>query len=292
MSAFGYSYLRINPAHVLATAWADISDGSERELPVQFETWEHSVDLHLMRRMRIDMAGVAADLALDLDTLVLDLVVNVGYGGPRGDRRREIWWRRAITQADCEASPEFILSGADLSEAVSLRTALLLRAPVQAGSDLSPKMLGQRLWEDWRLSILEPVNARFRIEPASFTTAFPDTPAVLWRLDWSPEDPARDFGGTIRLLINSDNSAFIQAFSANDDLATRLVMTGVISQITRGVLANPAFTPGEDQPTSVGAAVSSWLDRAFPGQGVQTVQEMMSRDPARFEAALAGLVDA
>ena len=292
MSAFGYSYLRINPARVLATGWADIGDGVERELPVQFETWEHSVDLHLIRRFRVDMVGVAADLALDPETLVLELVVNVGFGGPRGDRRREVWWRRAISQTDCEASPEFILKGGELSEAISLRTALLLRAPVEAGSDLSPKLFGQRLWEDWRLSILEPVGPRFRIDPVSFKAEFPDTPTVLWRLDWSPEDPGRDFGGSVRLLINSDNSAFIQAFSGNDDLVTRLVMTDVISQVTRGILANSAFASGTDQPTSVGAAVSGWLDRAFPGQSVATVQEMMSRDPARFEAALAGLVDA
>jgi hypothetical protein len=292
VSTFGYSYLRIDPRHVVSTAWSLLEDGVERDLPVQFETWEHSLDLHLLRRFRLDFDGVAADLALDPATLVLTLLVTVGTGGSGGDRRRNIFYRGNFDTGTRELSPEFVVPGVDVSQAISLRTAILLGSPAGAGSPLSPKLAGQRLWDDWRLSIQEPVGPRFRIDPASFSTQFPDTPDALWRLEWSPEDPSRDFTGSVRLLINSDNHAFVTAVSRNDDLVTRLMMTGVICQITRATLANPIFTGEADEPTSVGAAVSSWIERAFPGQSLETVSGIMTQDPAFFEAALAGLADA
>ncbi len=292
MSAFGYSYLRINPRHVTATAWSQIDAGVERDLPPHFESWEHSVDLHLLRRIRVDFDAIASDLALDPETLTLEVSVTAATGGLRGDRRRELFWQNTVDRSATEVTPEFVLLGEGLSQAVSLRTMFLLRSPLGAGSALSPKFSGQRLWEDWRLTTLEPVGPRFRIDPVSFITEFPDAPTALWRLEWSPEDPARDFTGSVRLLINSDNADFVRAFSGNDEIVTRLVMTDIISQITRGVLANPAFSPETDEPTSIGAAVSGWIERAFPGQSTETVSEMMARDPARFEAALAGLVDA
>lgn len=291
MAAIAYPYLRVDPTHLTATPWTLVVDGIERDLPDRVEAWEHSVDLQLMRRLRLDFAAVASDLEIDPDRLGLEVIVTAGTGGANGDRRRQIWWRGALDAATTECAPMFQLPGGDLSQAVSLRTELVLQRPVGEGSDLSPKLRGTRLWDDRQLLGLEPEEPRFPTMAASFRETFPDTPAAFWRLAWSPEDPSRDFSSAVSLFLNSDRPGFIQAFSGNDDLVTRQVMGAIIAQITRGVLANEAFsdTLAAEAPTSIGAAVLGWLDRALPGSTPAAAIELMQRDPARFEAALAAL---
>lgn len=291
MAAIAYPFLRIDPAHVIVAPWTRVDDGIEQDLPQRIEAWEHSVDLQLMRRLRLDFAAVAADLEIDPARLRLEVTVTVGTGGASGDRRRQIWWRGELSADASECAPIFQLPGGGLSQAVSLRTEILLHGPVDDGSDLSPKRRGTRLWDDRQVLGLEPEEPRFPTATASFREIFPDTPEPFWRLVWSPEDPARDFSSAVSLFINADKPRFVQAFSGNDDLVTRQVMGAIISQITRGILANDAFSEdlASEAPTSIGAAVLGWLDRALPGSTPAAAIELMQRDPARFEAALAVL---
>lgn len=291
MPAIAYPFLRIHPAAIIAEPWTWFDDPAGGLVPDALDGWEQSRDLMVRRRLRLDWEAVARNLGHAPEGLRLEVIVTVGTGGPRADRRRLVWWRCELSVDSCECSPAITLTGSELSQGVMLRTEILLHGPEATGPTLSPGRRGMRLWEHTHRVLLEPVEPRFSVQVTSFAAEFPGAEEAFWRLDWTPEDPVRDFGGSVRLWLNSDFPEFVQRFSGDDEITTRSVMWGVISQVVRATLANDAYSPDlvHEAPTSIGAAVTGWLDRAFPGQDAAGVTQLLTRNPAGFEAALAML---
>lgn len=292
MAAIAYPFLRINPARVIAPVWAWLDDPEQRAVPDQIQHWDHTTDLRLRRQVTLDFPAIAAALGHDADQLQLELLLTVGTGGARGTRRRNIWRRVVLSKDRQSFTLEVELAGEELSQAVTLRTEIVMHAPEGAGSVLAPRKRGLRLWGDLRTIILEPIEQRFSITTASFESEFPDSPRAPWRLRWYPGDLTRDFSGAVELFLNLDMRDFVERVSRPDPPVVSEVMHQVMSQIAREVLADDTLDVSllEDTPTSVAAAVLGWLDRAFPGQDVDTVRQIMQTDPARFEARLGQFV--
>lgn len=292
MTAIAYPYFRIDPARVIAPPWVWLDDPDQLPVQDRVEHWDHTTDLRLRRQVRLDFAAVANSLGHDAAALELELVLTVGTGGPRGDRRRNVWTRAVLTQQAPSFTLDIELAGNELSQAVTLRTEIVMLSPETAASVLSPRRRGQKLWADLQTITLEPAEARFPMMTVSFETEFPDTARAPWRLAWFPGDLSRDFSDSVQLYLNKDQPDFLERVSINDTPVVSEIMRQVISLVLRDVLADDMFDPAmvEDAPTSVAATVLAWLGRGFPGQEIAGVQQMLRTNPAEFEARIGQLV--
>lgn len=292
MTAIAYPYLRIDPARVIAPPWAWLDDPVQLPVPDHVKHWDHTTDLRLRRQVRLDFASVAASLGHDAGDLELELILTVGTGGPRGDRRRHVWSRAVLTEEKPWFSLDVELAGGELSQAVTLRTEIVMLSPETAVSVLSPRRRGQKLWGDTRTITLEPAEPRFPMMTVSFGAEFRDTPRAPWRLAWFPGDLSRDFSDSVQLFLNLDRPDFLERVSIADPPVVSEIMHQVISQVLRDVLEDDAFDPdlAEDAPTSVAATVLEWLARGFPGQEIAGVRQLLRTNPADFEARIGQLV--
>ncbi|SPU43569.1 Uncharacterised protein [Brevundimonas diminuta] len=292
MTAIAYPYLRIDPARVIAPPWAWLDDPAQQPVPDRVEHWDHTTDLRLRRQVRLDFAAVAASLGHDPAVLQLELVLTVGTGSPRGDRRRHVWKRTVLTEQSPSSTLDIELTGTELSQAVTLRTEILMLSPESSASVLSPRQRGQKLWGELRTITLEPAEPRFPMMTVSFASEFRDTPRAPWRLAWFPGDLTRDFSDSVQLFLNSDRTDFLDRVSVADAPVVSEMMHQVISQILRDVLADDTFDPAlaEEAPTSVAATVLEWLARGFPGQEIAGVRQLLRTNPADFEARIGQLV--
>lgn len=292
MPAIAYPYFRIDSERVISPPWAWLDDPRQEPVPDHVVHWDHTTDLRLRRPIRLDFPAVAAALGHDAGELQLELVLTVGTGGLRGDRRRDIWSRTTLTAGTPGFTLEIELAGGDLSQAVTLRTEILMLSPEAATSVLAPRQRGLRLWGDLQTIALEPAEPRFPIATASFASEFPDSPGAPWRLLWFPGDLTRDFSGAVQLYLNLDQPEFVERVSMADPPVVSEIMHQVMSQIIREVLSDETLDPqvAEDAPTSVAATVLGWLRRGFPGQQPDTIRQLMRTDPARFEARIGQLV--
>ncbi|NEX92968.1 hypothetical protein [Caulobacter sp. 17J65-9] len=292
MVAIAYPFLRIIPEEVIAEPWTRATANGPVLVDRQVPRWDHAVDLVLRRRLQINLASVAQRFGVAEKDLHLEFIVTVATGGPRGDRHRSIHWRGAVSMEETARVAAVSLAGMTLSQRMNLRTELLMRDPVPAGSSLMPGRAGLRLWEDVHRVQLEPEEARFPTEAVRFSERFPNSGEALWRIDWSPAHLEREFAGAVRLYVNLDFPDFVQRVSDAEDVTMRLITGGIVSQLSRGALDSLSFELGiaESVPGSLGAAIASWLRLAFPNQSLDVIRSRMVSDPAGFEAELSVLL--
>ncbi|RZJ44118.1 MAG: hypothetical protein EON87_10630 [Brevundimonas sp.] len=292
MTAIAYPYFRIDPARVIAPPWSWLDDPAQLPVTGHVQHWDHTTDLRLRRQVRLDFAAVAASLGHDPAALQLELVLTVGTGGPRGDRRRHVWRRMVLTEHAPASTLDIELAGNELSQAVTLRTDIVMLSPETAASVLSPRQRGQKLWGDLQTITLEPAEPRFPMTAVSFVSEFQDAPRAPWKLVWFPGDLTRDFSDSVQLFLNKDRSEFLDRVSAADAPVISEIMHQVISLVLRDVLADDGFEPAlaDDAPTSVAATVLEWLARGFPGQELAGVRQLLRTNPAEFEARIGQLV--
>ncbi|MBO9706697.1 MAG: hypothetical protein J7521_00665 [Caulobacter sp.] len=289
MAAIAFPFHRVRAEDVMADVWQIIDDDVASDLGYYLPLWDYGTNLRLKRRIRVNLTQVAASLGLDAQQLRLRLVVTVATAG----RHRWLSWSDFVDAENQDLEAEFDVDGASLSQDLTLRTELLLKAPVNAGGLLTPKREGTRLWDDSHYLRLEPEEIRFPIETASFDTQFPECRDALWKLEWSAADLSQEFVGAFRLFINSDVPDFVGKLSDGDPTTVRLLMGSVRLQITRGALDNDALDQLliTDHPTSVAAGVGAWLQLAFPGQDLASVRRAAALDPSGFEGKLMALGD-
>jgi hypothetical protein len=285
LSAVAYPYLRLKTAGL--SPWSlRRDDGTIEPLGTGIEGWDYAADLVLSRTLALDPQDAAR--ALGLGSVRLLVTVVAGTGGPRGDRDRRVVWREE-TPATLQPRPvDFRLAGADLSQALTLTTEVLL-IEGETPSDLSPVEPMTRLWRDTFTAVLDPETRRFPIEATSFAALLPDHPhSAAWFLDWSMADIDRDFTSAVRLYINADQPEFVARVSDSDPPVVQLLMSSVMQQLARGLLdaENMALSLADDTPESLGGVAAGWLRQGFPNQALDTIRALARSNPALFEAAL------
>src|SRR5690606_11900675 len=137
-----------------------------------------------------------------------------------------------------------------------------------------------------------PLGARFPVEAVSFATIFPTGHGdALWYLDWSPQTLHHDFATSVRLLINLDRPAFVEAVQQADEVTLRMLMCSVTTQMVRSAIDLDHFPldQAEASPSSVSAVIEAWVEQAFPGQSAEAVRTLAQHDPSRFELAIGSL---
>lgn len=259
--------------------------------PDILEAWDYERDLEIRTRFEIDLDAVETELGIPRKQIGLAIALNVGTGAGSLPRRL---MRAAVELVDEDGKAEVsaTLYGARLSGRLRLECSILLeKVPETPASPLAPTELGARLWNTRKDVLLEDGgDSRFPIEMLSFSSAFSGQPQqdAPWFVNWRPGQLEADFGGSVRVYVNSDDETLAARFADGDPLSLQAILGDVMSQMVESVLDDTEAGDLLDTcpEGSVGQQVRNWLDFAFPGQTVTSVRTLKEVAPGRFRAAI------
>lgn len=293
MTAIAFPFLRPKPDRINATPWRVTRDGEPCVLTDgHLDHFDYATRLDAIRAVDVDVEGVAADLGLEAEGLRLLCIVTFGTGGHRLQRARSTVVTEVIQVGREAIELALSINGQDVSQLFALTTEVVLLASGTVRHRLSPATTGARLWRDEFRAAVEPIGARFPMEAVSFASTFPGgTDDAFWYLDWSPKNLHHDFATSVRLLINRDRAAFVEAVQEADEVTLRMLMCSVATQMVRSAIALEHFPIDEPDvsPAAVSSVIGAWIEQAFPGQSIEAVRTLAEHDPARLELAIGSL---
>lgn len=133
-------------------------------------------------------------------------------------------------------------------------------------------------------------DSRFPIELADFSRSFAsgEFSRAPWYLDWRAHDLNADFGGSVRVYVNSSIPEIAERFVAGDPLTLQSILGDVMSQMIGSALDDEDCEELLDDcaANTVGHQIRNWLDLSFPGQTVSAVRSLRDHFPGRFRAAI------
>jgi hypothetical protein len=184
-----------------------------------------------------------------------------------------------------------IVPGGTLSGRLHVRIDVLLAAPAENPSTLSPSRTGSRLWTDeFSVELEDGGDNRFPIEVVSFADTFPNHRHVTapWYLSWKPGALSADFGGSIRLYVNSDHEELAERVVTGDTITLQAILGDVMVQMVAAALdmEDLAEQLNGCEDGSVGSQISGWLDLAFPGRELSEVRNIRRSLPGHFHASI------
>jgi hypothetical protein len=294
MSAtFALPFLSLPDEAVTVERWM-IGQTGGALLPMKpiFNEWDYAADVELCSSISIDMSAAAEMLAIPEDELRLAVVLKVGTGRGRFPRIVEPVSSRLVdTATDQPMELQAIMPGNRLSGRLYARIDVLLATPAKNASILSPTRIGSRLWSDeFSVELEDGGDNRFPIEVLSFSETFPGHGHVTapWYLSWRPGGLAADFGGSIRLYVNSDHAELAERVVDGDTLTLQAILGDVMVQMVGAALDAEDLAEQLDcsEEGSVGAQISGWLDLAFPGRELSEVRNIRRNLPGHFHASI------
>lgn len=256
------------------------------------DEWDYAADVELCGSISIDMRGAAKILAIPEEELKLAVVLKIGTGRGRFPRIVERVSSRLIDAVtDQPVELHAIVPGNTLSGRLHARIDVLLAAPAENASILSPTRAGSRLWShEFSVELEDGGDNRFPIEVVSFTETFPSHRHVTapWYLSWRPGGLAADFGGSIRLYVNSDHEELAERVVEGDTLTLQAILGDVMVQMVGAALDAEELAEQLDgcEEGSVGAQIAGWLDLAFPGRELAEIRNIRRSLPGHFHASI------
>mgnify|MGYP006273499417 CR=1 FL=1 len=255
------------------------------------EAWDYERDLEVGARLKLDIDGIAEALEINRGDLRLAVLLKAGTGAGMLPKRIE---RLASVLVE-DTGPEIELTGyltsSTLSSRLRLVAEIVLSEPPPEVSALSPVLPGARLWSTRKDILLEDGgDSRFPIELASFSEVFAGQAHrnAPWFVNWRPGYWDADFGGSVRVYVNSDIPHVAERFVEGDPATLQAILGDVMSQMIAAALAEDDTEADlSDCPShTVGGQVRNWLEMAFPGQSVSSVRASMEFTPGNFRAAI------
>lgn len=269
-----------------------VGDSDLQKEPAFSEEWDNSKPVKVRWSFTPDLDKAAERLQIPRQEIRLRAFLRVGSGGMQIPSE---WLdSKSYELLHGEQNEAYLeVEGSRFSGRAFVEAMVLLDGPVGAGSALSPKQQGDRLWERSFKTDLEGNGPRFPMEAVSFTEYFPgrDYVNAPWFLDWSPDDINRDFLGAVRLYINSDLESFVEKFANADPETVAHVTADMMSQVLAGSLKCDRFEDIEhaDEGT-LGQQVRDWHKLVF-GSGTYSISKSLLMDnPGRFNAAVLATV--
>lgn len=295
-SAFPFQVLPGESVRVGSWMLGDRGEPLERAGDI-LENWDYARDLEVRLDLEVDLELASASLGIEIDELKLDVVLKAGTGSGKIPRRVDVLARRAVEKVSPKTTLIGLIESGNLSGRLSLECGVLLGEVSSIAGALTPRWKGARLWETKREVLIEDGGAsRFPIETVSFTENFRGAPHehAPWYVDWKPDRWHLDFGGAVRLYVNSDIREVEERVTAGDPLTLQAILGDTINQIISSVLAAPDGEELLDDcgEGSLGNQVSHWIETAFPGQSMKSIASLRSHRPGRFHAAVLGAADA
>ncbi|ATD67511.1 hypothetical protein CNR27_08745 [Luteimonas chenhongjianii] len=255
-----------------------------------FENWDYARDLQVANSLRIDWDQSADSLQLPKADLRLRLVLIAGTGAGTLPRRQQRLAEFIVDPAASEVQVSAVIPGHLLSGRLRLTALLTLEGPLGAGSMLSPKVRGSRLWRSYRDVLIEDGgDSRFPVETVSFAEAFRGRPQERspWFLHWRPGWPNADFSASVRLYVNADLPEVCARFVAGDAPTLQAILGDVMSQMIEPTLDKEGDTSLHDcEEGSVGRQVQRWIAASFPGQEYLSIKALREQNPGAFRAAI------
>mgnify|MGYP001229630602 CR=1 FL=1 len=257
-----------------------------------YPNWDYAHDLDVCVHIEVDIHEAAAALKVDATTVSLVAILHAGTGA--GSVPRYSWElaRAPLNLRQDLAVLEASIPGESLSGRLMLDLVLVLAASPGCHSPISPHLPGSKLWSDrWDILLEDGGAARFPVELISFGAAFPDTRSAGWRVHWPPGSLDADFGGSVRIYVNSDIRELAKRFADGDPLTLQAILADVMTQmIGTTLLRDDAESALEScNEGSIGEQIRFWLESAFPGQSTATIITMMRNRPWEFHAAINSL---
>lgn len=257
------------------------------------EHWDYARDLRLGLELKLDIQTVAKELDIPAEELKLTVRLTAGTGTGQMPRSR-------ITVAESileDGSTSCMLRGdvvaGYLSGRLLLEATVMLAEPPATPGQLSPTLVGARLWELRKDILLEGGGeSRFPIETRSFR-AWEYLQSKLhqnspWFFYWRPGAWNADFSAVTCLYINSDHLGLEERVVEGDPLTLQAIMADVMSQLIEYALNTDdagAFEEDWDDGT-LGGQLRNWSELAFPGWAAETIDSVRRHRPGEFKAAI------
>lgn len=257
-----------------------------------FDEWDYAADIEFRGSISIDRRVAAEMLAIPDEELKLAIVLKIGTGRGRFPRIVERVSSQFVdAETDQPVELHAIVPGNTLSGRLHVRIDVLLATPAENASILSPTRTGSRLWTDeFSVELEDGGDNRFPIEVVSFTETFPNHRHVTapWYLSWKPGGLSADFGGSIRLYVNSDHEELAERVVSGDTLTLQAILGDVMVQMVGAALdaEDVAEQLNKCEEGSVGAQIAGWLDLAFPGRELSEVRSIRHSLPGHFHASI------
>lgn len=292
-ASFALPFLSLPDEALTLGSWT-IGQAGEPLLPMNpiLDEWDYAADVELRGSISIDMRGAAKILAIPEEELKLAVVLKIGTGRGRFPRTVERVSSRLVDAAtDQPVELHAIIPGNTLSGRLHARIDVLLAAPAESASILSPTRTGSRLWShEFSVELEDGGDNRFPIEVVSFTETFPSHRHVTapWYLSWRPGGLTADFGGSIRLYVNSDHEELAERVVEGDTLTLQTILGDVMVQMVGAALDAEDLGDQLDgcEEGSVGAQIAGWLDLAFPGRELAEIRNIRRSLPGHFHASI------
>ncbi|WP_406462623.1 hypothetical protein OHB07_14100 [Streptomyces sp. NBC_00111] len=277
---------------VTAEVWRLVTPDGEIEIPDALPDWDYQMDLHLRRRVVIDLQRARSESGLPADTALMLAVVWTATGsslsGP-GQHMRLFQAGTASVELDVE------LRGADLGGLLLLDTALVLAERRTDGRPSSPRRAGSVLWNDQKALRLQGDAPQFPMAVIDFAhTSFPDDAAWHLQITGALESATM---GALLLLVNARNTVTSGAFenAGNPRPIDRVVLSAVYADTARilveHALGHEDFTDDCDySDDSLGSTLLSLFDQLFPDQSIVDIRLRQRQSPSLFASDLQAAV--
>ncbi|MFI9777160.1 hypothetical protein ACIHCV_20970 [Streptomyces sp. NPDC051956] len=284
---------RVPPRDVVAAeAWSLVTPDGEVPLPEAIDDWDYQMDLHLRRRVRVDLSRARATAGLPEDTdLLLSVVWTATGSNLRGPGRLARLSGAGPNTVDLDVR----LRGADLGGVLLLDTALVLAERRDDARPAAPRRAGSVLWDDGVELRLQGDAPQFPMAVIDFShTSFPN--GAAWHIQIGGELDSAAMGSLL-LLVNERNTATAEAFqnAARPRAVDRVVLSAVYADVARTMieyaLSQEDFTDEADHPEdSLGATLLSLFHRLFPEQSITDVRLRRQHAPSLFASELQAAV--
>lgn len=298
MSTRTFPYRTPAPGRLATEPWLLVGD-AVNELPTFVEGWDYTTDLHLVRKLHIDRAGVCSDTGLPPHT-PLEVCVRVR---PSTSLLRTVTARVAVPVHSTQPIQiDMLVNGSDLAGSLTVETLLELGQDVPGTDPFVASHAGSILWRDEVSTALEGDSGLVPMAPVSFGEAgFPRSAAWYISLDTARWDWTAL--GSLLVLLNTDNPAVASALERADDgpasalwdtlgadLVCDLIGRAVEDESFTELCRDLAEDSGAVDEHSLAALVRA-LVRAHLTRPTETVDEALDRlgdlhrrDPSMYRA--------
>ncbi len=295
-SRIAFPFLTLSESAVKASPWSVALNRDDWFPAGDFlADWDSSSTIRLRREFQLDPDIATLDLGISKDDLQLSLGVRIGTGPGRLPRLIVYHDHSEIVPEEWRFTFELEVLGSGLSSVLDITTEFTLSAQVSVCDALSPKRVGDRLWQDRHRIRLEGEEPRFPIEIADLRSLLGDGTAesAPWYLHWSPRDWTRDFHGAIRLFLNRERPEFVERIEAQDAAILQTLMADIMGQVCeRLVNEQEAHELIEGlEPGSLGAQAVSWLNHAWPDCDLGFIRSVLENKPGTFRAAFLAVAE-
>lgn len=294
MSRIAFPFLTLPDEAVSFNGWM-IGPPGEPLSPASdiMDNWDYEQDIQINARINVDVSAAAAHLGINASELRLAVTLVAGTGAGSLPRRLDRLATEILNETTPTATLEGVIFGRNLSGQLQLSLRILLDYPLDSGNPLSPKQRGARLWQCQKNILIEDGgDSRFPIELASFSDTFPSERYSPWLVDWDPGAFGADFGGNVRLYINSDLQNVSERFVAGDSLTLQAMLADVMTQMISAALEldhEDDFSHFEEG--TVGHQTKAWMEIAFPGRSLDNIRQLRTHKPGKFRATILAAAD-